>query len=148
MTERRHQIPDIASAARIKAGRRFVEEKHPRWDDQRDRDVDTSAHSAGIGGHSPVGGMRHVEPLDQFIGPPSRMPVPQPAQLTEEHQILTAGEEFVERGVLPRHTDARADLGRLSLDVESRDSCRPRGRAQQGGQDVDRRGLPGAVVAE
>ena len=76
------------------------------------------------------------------------MPVPQSAQLTEKHQILTAGEEFVERHVLPRHTDARADLGRLSLDIESHNSRRPGGGAQQGGQDVDRRGLPGAVVAE
>ena len=148
MAERRHQIPDIAAAARIKAGRRFVEEEHPRWDDQRDRDVDTPSHSAGIGGHPPVGGMSHVEPLDQFIGPPSRMPVPQSAQLTKEHQILTAGEEFVQRGVLPRHADARADLGGLPLDVESCHSCRPGGGSQQGGQDVDRCGFPGAVVAE
>jgi hypothetical protein len=36
--------------------------------------------------------MSHAEPLDHFVGTLSRVPMPQPAQLREQRQILTASE--------------------------------------------------------
>ena len=69
-------------------------------------------------------------------------------QLRVEPEVLLGGEVLVERRVLEDEADVPADVGRTGRDVEPGHRGAPAGRAKQRAQDVDRRGLAGAVRPE
>jgi len=114
----------------------------------RTGDVDTPLHTHRIGAHPPVGGVRHVELIDQGVGSQLRMFAPHAAQPPEQHQVLPSGELPIERGELSGGPDVRAYLGGLSDDVIARHDRLPGGGPQQRGQDFDRGRFTGAVMAE
>ena len=76
---------------------------------------------------------------------PGSLQVP---QLGDEHQVLPAGEDLVDRGELAGQADGLPDSERVRRDVVPVDGGRAGVRAQQRGQDPHDRGLPGPVRAE
>ena len=66
-------VPHREAAARIEAGRRFVEEEHRRREDDAGGEVEAAAHAAGIGLRDPRGGVRQVEAFEQFVRPLPRL---------------------------------------------------------------------------
>ena len=64
-----------------------------------------------------------------------------------QHQVLLGGQPIVERRVLEDDADPPADLAGRRRDVQPGQARAPRRRLQQRAQDLDRRGLAGAVRA-
>src|SRR5207253_10647353 len=65
-----------------------------------------------------------------------------------EAQVLGAGQERVERGLLERGADRRAHLRALPRDVEPGHRRPAARRREEGGEHVDGRRFPGTVRAE
>jgi hypothetical protein len=101
-----------------------------------------------IGAHPAVGGVLHIELFDQLVGAAPCIIAAHAAQPAEQHEVLPAGEGYIEGGVLPGEPDACPYLGRLSGDVVSRHKCLTGGGPQQCGQDLDDGRLAGAVMAK
>jgi hypothetical protein len=59
--ERLDRVPYTDAAARIQARRGLVEEENRRPRDECRRDVDTTAHAAGVGRDEPVAGFGEIE---------------------------------------------------------------------------------------
>jgi hypothetical protein len=112
-----------STAAWVEAGRRFVEEDDLGWHDEPAGDVDAPAHTTGVGGHPTVSGVGQAERFEQLVGALAGLVAVQPAQPREEHQVLAAGEQFVDGGVLARERDAGADLPGLRDDVVAGHDC-------------------------
>jgi hypothetical protein len=70
------------------------------------------------------------------------------AEPGHQPQVLLAGENVVDRGERPGQTDQGSDGGRLADDVVSADPRSPTVWLEQRGQNVNRRGLSGAVGPE
>ena len=141
-------LPERDPAARVEAGRRLVEEDHRRAGDERPREVEPAPHAAGVGLDEPARGVGEAEALEQLGRPLARLGAGEVVELAEEHEVLLAGEVLVDRRVLPREADLRAQLGRVGDDVEAGDASRAVVGRQQRRQDPDRRRLPGPVRAE
>jgi hypothetical protein len=97
--------------------------------------------------HSSVGGVGHIEPFDQLVGPLPCSVAPHSPQPGKQNQVLPAGEHWIQRRILCGEPDVRADLIGLPDDVVAGHNCFARGRPQQRGQDFDHGRLTGAVVA-
>jgi hypothetical protein len=95
-----------------------------------------------------AGRLAQVEPGQQLSGPPPRGLLGQVEQLADHDQVLGPGEILVHRGELAGQADVLTYLVGLGADVEPVDPGGPRVRAQQGGENADRRGLARAVRAE
>src|SRR5262249_32543128 len=65
-----------------------------------------------------------------------------------EVEVFASGEQVVERGLLERGADRRADTRPVLDDVEAGDARAARGGGQERRQHVHRRRLPGAVRPE
>jgi hypothetical protein len=63
-------------------------------------------------------------------------------------EVLRAGQVLVDRGVLPREADLRAQRGGVADRVEADDARRAAVGLQEGGEDAHGRRLAGAVGAE
>ena len=113
--------PDLVPAARVEPGGRLVEEQHLRGQDHARRQVEPAAHAAAVALHALVAGVGEVEPLQQLGRPQLR---PAPAEV-EEHpeqlEVLPAGEDLVDRGVLAGQADPAPYLLRVPRDVDPGD---------------------------
>ncbi len=65
-----------------------------------------------------------------------------------EVEVLVYGEAVVERGLLEHHAEAAPRLQRLGDDVDAADPRRAAVGLEDGAEDVEQRGLAGAVGAE
>ena len=142
-------LPHGAAAARVKPGRRLVEEDDLRVADQRHRQVQLPAHAAGVGRHELARRFRQVEPLKQPAGDLLALAGAEVLEVRHQLQVFLPGQQLVHGGELPGDPDRRAD--RLSLGKRRRGRSDPRRPAVglgQGGEDVDRGGFPGPVRAE
>ena len=89
-----------------------------------------------------------ADPLEQLVGAGAPLVAGEAVERGLQPQVLAPGQEGVERGLLQRRADGRADPRALLHDVEAGDA-RGTGRGrEQGGQHVHRRRLAGAVRAE
>ena len=66
-------LPQVAAAARVEPGGRFVEEDQPRTADQRHGEVEPALHAAGVRRGAPVGGVGQLEPGQQLVDPARRL---------------------------------------------------------------------------
>jgi hypothetical protein len=69
-------------------------------------------------------------------------------QIGHQLQVLPAGVKLVDRRELPGHADGSAHLVRFAPDVVPGDTDLPGVGREQGGTDVDRCGLAGAVRSQ
>jgi len=143
-----HDLPHALPARRVEAGGRLVEEQDRRARHQAGGEVEPAAHAARVGLHHAPGGVGEVEALEQLGRPHPRLLAGQARQLADQHQVLGAGEQLVERGVLPGHADHPADGRRLAGDVEPGDPAGAGVGRRHRGEHADGGRLPGAVGPE
>ena len=141
-------LPHRAPAARVQAGGRLVEEDDARVADQAHREVEATAHTAGVGG----GGLRRridqAESLEQIARAPPALEATEVVEVGHEDQVLLAGEQVVDRRELAGDADRGADDVGSSGRIVARDPNLAGVGADQGREDVDDGGLAGAVGAE
>lgn len=143
-----HDVPHGAPAARIQSGGRLVEEDYLRFGDQRHRQIQLPAHTAGVGRRPLTRGLHQIEPLQQFGHHPlARIPA-QPMQSRHQPQVLLPRQQVVHRRELPGHPDRRPDGLTLGGEVVAGDPSGPPVGLRQRGQYVHGRRLPGPVRAE
>ena len=142
-------VPHAQPAGRVEAGGRLVEEQHRRARHQAGGEVEAAAHAARVGLDHAVGGVGELEPLEQLGGPaPWRPAGTGSAERADQHEVLRAGEQLVEGGVLPGDADDAAHGRGVGDDVEAGDPGRAARRAGQRGEHADGGRLAGAVGAE
>ena len=140
--------PHLQTAARVKAGRRLVEEEHGRPGDERRREVEPAPHAAGVGLGRAVGGVHEVEALQQLLPAPLRHRPALAVEAAHHHEVLQAGEVLVDGRVLPGQADPAAQLDGVADDVQA---GHPHGAGiglEQRGQHPHRGRLAGAVGAQ
>jgi len=141
-------VPHRAAAARVKSGRRLVQENDLRPGDQRHRQVQLPAHAAGIGRRQLLGRLRQVEALKQRDDHPLGLARPQVVQVRHQPQVLFPRQEVVHRRELTGDPDQRAHRLRFGPNVMPGDAGCPAVGLDQRGQHVHRRGLARPIRAE
>ncbi len=141
-------VPQAAAAARVQSGGGLVEEEQARVADQAHRQVEAAAHAPGVGGGRFAGGVGQGEPLQQVGGAPAPGAAAQPVQVGHQAQVLLAGEQAVDRGVLAGDADLRAHRVGLADRVVAEDAHPAAVGADERGEDLDHSGLSGAVGAQ
>ena len=141
-------VPQAVAALGVEAGGRLVEEEHARAADEAGGQVEAAAHAPGEGLHQRVGGVDEVELLEELAGPLAGFALGQAVEAADHLEVEPAGEEAVDGGLLRGDADAAAHLVGLVDDVEAGHRPRALGGDGEGGEDADRGGLAGAVVAE
>ena len=140
--------PERGAALDVEAGRRLVEEEDLRPVHERERQVEPALHPARVAAHLAVGGLAQADAAEQLVGALRPLGARDPLQRGLQAQVLAAGQERVERGLLQRRADVHPHLRALLDDVEAGDARAARGRRQQRRQHVHGRRLAGAVRAE
>ena len=141
------RLPQREPAARVQAGRRLVEEQHRRAVDQRGGEVEPPAHAARVRLGRPLRGVRQVEALEQLVRAGARVLAGHVVELPDHLQVLEPGQVLVDRRVLAREPDLRAQRRRVALHVQARDARAAGVGLQQRREDPHRRRLARAVRA-
>jgi hypothetical protein len=139
-------LPDLEAGVRVEASGRLVEDDHGRVPDQTHGDVETPAHAAGVGRHSPISGVGEREAGELFFGDRAR--VLEVAKPGDHHEVFAPGEDLVDRCELSGETDRLADLSGLRHDIEPVHHRSAGVGLGQRGEDLHDRGLTGPVRAE
>ena len=93
-------------------------------------------------------GLDEVELLEELAGASAGLALGQPVQAADHLDVHPSAEEAVDGGFLRGHADAAAHLVGLAHHVEAGHRARALGGDGEGGEDADRGGLAGPVVAE
>jgi hypothetical protein len=140
--------PQVVAADGVESRRRLVEEQHGRLVHERRREVEASAHAAGVRLGRSVGGVGQAEHLEQLVGAGPHVPGREVGELADEAEVLAAGEVLVDRCVLAGETDQRAHGVGLAHHVVAEHARPPGVGLDDRGQDPHGRRLAGAVRAE
>ena len=143
-----HLVPDLVAAPRIQPRRRFIEEQHVRPADQTHGQVETAPHAAGVGAHAAARGIGEAEAADQLGGALPGLAPRQAEQPGDQHEVVGAGQGFVDRRVLARQADAGAHGLGLGDHVVTEHADPTRIGPQQGGEHAHGGGLARAVRPE
>ncbi len=141
-------VPHPLAAGRVETGRRFVQEQHGRTGHQAGREVEPAAHTTGVPLEDPVGGIGQFELREQLGRACTGPRTPHVAELADQDQVLAAGEQPVQGGVLRGDPDVAPDLCRVGHHVDAGDGSASRVRHCQRGQDPDRGRLACTVGPE
>ena len=145
---RRDLLPERGPALDVEAGGRLVEEEDARAVDEREREVEPALHPAGVAAHLAVGSLGQADALEQLVGARPALGARQRLQARLEPQVLAAGEQRIERGLLQRGADhACAPPGPASTTSKPPTRARPDGGRQQRRQHQHGGRLAGAVRA-
>ncbi len=143
-----HQREHVVAGGRVEAVGRLVEQHQARVVHQRLRELGPLLHAGRVATHRPVPllGEPHVA---QHVGRalPRRV-VGQPRHLAHVHHEVAGGHVRRQAVVLGHVADRRADRRTVAGDVVAEHRRRPAGRGDQPEQDLDQRGLAGAVGAD
>ena len=142
------EVPQIATAPRVEAGGRFVEEQDGRIGHEAGGEVEAPPHAAGEVLDELAGSIGEVEPLEELVAAPAGLGPGQAVQATDHLEVQATAHEPVDGGLLGGDADPAADVGRLRGDVEAGDRRRPLRRLRQRGQDPDGGRLARPVVTE
>ncbi len=143
-----HDLPHLPPAAWVQPRGRLVEEDQPRRADQRHREVQAALHPTGVRLGPAARRISELEPLQQVVDDGLDAAAVEVVQVGHQQQVLPAGVELVDRRELSGHADGSAYLIRLAPDVVPGDADLPGVGREQCGDDVDHRGLAGAVGPE
>ena len=141
-------LPQRAAALGVEPGSGLVQEQDPRAVHQCQRQIQPAAHAAGVAAHLAVGGVSQAHALDQVVAAAAALGLGQAVQRGLKAHVLARGEVVVQRGLLQRRSDVLAHLRAVLAHLVARHPRRARGGRQQGGEHVNRGGLPGAIGAE
>ena len=141
-------VPHRATAARIQSRRRLVQENDLWPGDQRHRQVQLPAHTAGIGRRHLLRRLRQIEPFQQRGDHPLALVGPQMVQIRHQLQVLFSRQQIVHRRELTGDPDYRAHRLGVGRDIVPGHPYRPAVGLYQRGQHVDRRRLTRPIRAE
>jgi hypothetical protein len=116
--------------------------------DEREREVESALHAAGVAADAPVGRAGEPDAAQQLVR--AGRPVA-PRDAVQRHlqlEVVAPREQRVERGLLERCADRAPDARPLANDVVAAHPRRPGGRRQQRREHVHGRRLARAVRAE
>ena len=116
--------------------------------DQRHCQVETAPHATGVGRSRLPGDITEVEPVEQVADAALSVGAGHMVQVCHQPQVLLAGEQVVHRRELACDADRATNRIGVAGQVVTCDQCLPAVGADQRGQDLHHRGLPGAVGAE
>ena len=108
--EPRHLAPERASALHVEPGGRLVEEEDRRPVRECEREIEPALHPARVAADLAVGCEREPDPLEQLLRADAALGAGDPVQRALELEVLPAGEQVVERGLLERGADRGAHL--------------------------------------
>ena len=148
LAQRLHVLPQPPARLRIEADGRLVEEQHAGVMDERARDLEPSFHAGRERPHQAVAPLRELDQMQHLVDPALAPRRRHAIDEAVEIEVLVHGQAIVERGLLEHHAEAAPRLQRMGDDVDAAD---PRGAAvglEDGAEDVEQRGLAGAVRAE
>src|SRR5262249_50493165 len=128
--------------------RRLVEEEDARTVDQRECEVEPPLHAARVAAHLAIRGVREADALEQLVPARCALLPRQRLQARLKTEVLAAGEERVEGGLLEGCAARLAHLRSVLRDVEAGNTGGPRRWWQQRGQHQHRGRLAGAVRSE
>ena len=115
---------------------------------QRQREVEAPLHPARVAADAAVGGLREPHPVEQRLRALLALRCGDALEGRLQHQVLAAGQDRVERGLLQRRADRRAHPAALAHDVKAAHRCATACRWQQRREHVHRRGLARPVRSE
>ena len=143
------QILDLARGDRVDAFERLVEEQQPRRRQQRRRQRQLLAHAVRDSRSTSVlaGVLRSIScrrSAERLVAVGVSMPCTSATNVS----VSSRGQPIEQREILGHDADAPLDGDRIGQRIEAEDPHRARGRLQQPGQALDRRGLAGAVRPE
>ena len=96
--------------------------------DERQRQVEPALHPARVAADPPVGRVGQADPLEQRVRPAFAIGLREALQRRLETQMLTAGEDRVQRGLLQRRADRSPYRAPLLDDVIAADARGAAGR--------------------
>ncbi len=146
--EEADDLPDLAPAAGVEAGRRLVEEEEVRRAEEARGDVEPPPHAAGERLDLAPGGLGEVEGDEQVGSPPLRVRPREAEQAGQQHEVLHPRQVLVHGGKLPGQADPAAHGVRLAGEVVAEDDGAPGVGPEEGGKQANGRGLAGAVGPE
>ena len=89
----------------VEPGRRLVEEEDPRPVDERERQVEPALHPARVAAHLAVGGLGRGRRGEELVRARAALRARERLERRLQAQVLAAGQERVERGLLQRGAD-------------------------------------------
>ena len=140
--------PELDPAARVEPGGRLVEEQHRRRGDQAGGEVEPAPHATGVVLDHLVARLGQREPLEQLVDRRFTSAPVEAVEVTDQPEVLAAGEQLVDGGGLGGQAHPVAHGIRLGDDVEAGDPGGAAGRDAERGHHPHRRGLARAVGAE
>ena len=120
----------------------------PRPVDERQGEVETPLHAAGVALHLAVGRLAQPDARQELVRALAALVAREPLQRRLQANVVAAGQERVERGLLERGADHGAHPRALLDDVVAADARGAGRRRQQRRQHQDGRRLACAVGAE
>jgi hypothetical protein len=115
---------------------------------QREGQIEAPLHAARVAAHLAVGGLCQTHAGEQLAGAPLGLVAADAVQGGLQPEVLGAGQERIERGLLEGGANHGAHLRPLAHDVVAAHPSRPRGRWEQRREHVDGGRLPGPVGTE
>jgi hypothetical protein len=146
--QRPHQVPQHHGRRDVEAGFRLVEDDDRGIMQQRRRDDDLLAHALRVRRDALIGRGAQVEQRQEAVDLAGEQRLRQLAQAADQIQVLAAGEERIEIGLLryvahvPVERDhVRVDVGAVVFDLPCRRLEQPRDHSRG-------RGLPRSIRSE
>ena len=143
-----NELTDLGGLVRVEAAHRLVEDQHRRLVNQCLRKAHALTKALRKLANALADDVAEAGFLDHPAEPRVETCTAKPAHLADELQVLEHQHLGVERGGLGQITDELADRDRVLEDVGAADLSRTSGRRDEAGQDLHRRGLPGAIGSE
>ncbi len=137
--------PHVRPAGRVEPCGRLVEEQHSRVGHERGGDVETAAHSPGIGLGRPVSRFAEAELPEQRGRPLPHVSFRHVVQPCDHPEVLSAREVLVDRGELSGEPDQPANDFGLFPDVVPEHPRPAAVGGEHGREDPDNCGLAGPV---
>jgi len=146
--ERRDQVQQLVTDARVEPDGRLVEEQHLGLRHQRPGDLQPSPLPAAVAGNRPVGEAAEAEGVEHVGNPGPNLVAAQPPQAGMDLEVAPAGERAVDDGLLEHHGARSPGSPRLAAHVVPGDTGSATGRHHSRRQHPDRRRLARAVGTE
>ena len=113
-----------------------------------EREVEPSLHASRVAAHLAIGGLGEPDAFEEELATLRALGAREALQGRLQAEMLAAGEQRVEGGLLQRRPDRGPHLRAFVDDVEAGHASRSRGRGQERRQHVHGCRLPGPVRAE
>jgi putative ubiquitin-RnfH superfamily antitoxin RatB of RatAB toxin-antitoxin module len=90
-----HQSAHLYNTRRVEPIRRFIEDQHIRFREQRGGDANTLLHAQRVRVKGPIGVGPHVHEIEHSVDPATM----HPREVTDHAQVLAPTEEWVKRWI-------------------------------------------------